>query len=262
MNPLITSNFFSTLTTYKIYNHSTMANQETKNFNPLWALVLSLLVFNLFPVPFDVLLTFSGDWVFFNPTEVEMGIFGNIILYPVKTNLTMILSTPLIIYFFVWRMQKRGLDLTNELGLFFFNKSVFLKSTLLLAFFLVLEEIYMRALEIDVPVTFLNFMLSEPLILGVLTTIIIAPIIEEFIFRGFLLSQLKNTIGNWGAISLSSLAWTLLHLQYEVKILFILFIFGLLLGFLRWKYNSLFLVMVLHAINNLVAFSLAYFMFT
>ena len=239
-----------------------MKDQEIRNFNPLWAVVLSLLVFNLYPIPFDVLLSFVGDWVYFNPSEVEMSIFGNVILYPVKTNLTMILSAPLIVYFFVWRMQKRGLDLTNELGLFFFNKSVFLKSTLLLAFFLVLEEIYMRALEIDVPVTFLNFMLSEPLILGVLTTIIIAPIIEEFIFRGFLLSQLKNTIGNWGAISLSSLAWTLLHFQYEVKILFILFIFGLLLGFLRWKYNSLFLVMVLHAINNLVAFSLAYFMFT
>ena len=239
-----------------------MKDQEIRNFNPLWAVVLSLLVFNLYPIPFDVLLSFVGDWVYFNPSEVEMSIFGNVILYPVKTNLTMILSAPLIVYFFVWRMQKRGLDLTNELGLFFFNKSVFLKSTLLLAFFLVLEEIYMRVLEIEVPVTFLNFMLSEPLILGVLTTIIIAPIIEEFIFRGFLLSQLKNTIGNWGAISLSSLAWTLLHFQYEVKILFILFIFGLLLGFLRWKYNSLFLVMVLHAINNLVAFSLAYFMFT
>ena len=239
-----------------------MTNQETKNFNPLWALVLSLLVFNLFPVPFDLLLTFAGDWVFFNPTEVEMGIFGNIILYPVKGNLTMILSAPLIIYFFVWRMQKRSLDITNELGLFFFNKSVFLKSTLLLAFFLVLEEIYMQALEIDVPVTFLKFMLSEPLILGLMTAIIIAPILEEFIFRGFLLSQLKNTLGNWGAISLSSLAWTLLHFQYEVKILFILFVLGLVLGFLRWKYNSLFLVMVLHAVNNLIGFITAYFFFT
>ena len=63
-------------------------------------------------------------------------------------------------------MQKRSLDITSELGLFFFKKSVFLKSILFLAFFLVLEEIYMRALEIDVPVTFLKFMLSEPLILG------------------------------------------------------------------------------------------------
>ena len=209
-----------------------------------------------------MLLTFAGDWVFFNPTEVEMGIFGNIILYPVKGNLTMILSAPVIIYFFVWRMQKRSLDITSELGLFFFKKSVFLKSILFLAFFLVLEEIYMRALEIDVPVTFLKFMLSEPLILGVMSAIIIAPILEEFIFRGFLLSQLKNTLGNWGAISLSSLAWTLLHFQYELKILFILFVLGLILGFLRWKYNSLFLVMVLHGINNLIGFTTAYFFFT
>jgi len=239
-----------------------MKNQERRNFNPLWALVLSLLVFHFFPVPFDVILAFAGDWVFFNPTEVEMGIFGKVILYPVKTSLTVILSAPLMIYFFVWRMQKRGLDPTNELGLFFFNKSVFLKSILFLAFFLVIEEIYMRVLEIDVPLSFLKFMLSEPLILGVLTTVVIAPILEEFIFRGFLFSQLKNTLGNWGAISLSSLAWTSLHFQYELKILFILFLFGLILGFLRWKYNSLFLVMVLHAINNLVAFILAYLTLT
>jgi membrane protease YdiL (CAAX protease family) len=238
-----------------------MEEQETKNFNPLWALALSILVFNLFPIPFDVLLTFAGSWVYFNPTEVEMGIFGNVILYPIKTSLTVILSTPLIIYFFVWRMQKRGLDLTNELGLFFFKKSVFLKSILFLTFFLVLEEIYMHVLEIDVPVSFLKFMLSDPLILGVITTILVAPILEEFIFRGFLFSQLKVTLGNWGAISLSSLAWTSLHFQYELKILFILFLFGLILGFLRWKYNSLFLVMALHAINNLVAFIIAYFIF-
>ena len=183
-----------------------MANQETKNFNPLWALVLSLLVFNLFPVPFDVLLYFVGDWVFFNPTEVEMGIFGNVILYPVKTTLTMILSAPLIIYFFVWRMQKRGLDLTNELGLFFFKKSVFLKSTLLLAFFLVLEEIYMRVLEIDVPVTFLKFMLSEPLILGVLTTILIAPIIRRVYFSRFFVFSTKKYPGQLGGDKLIQLS--------------------------------------------------------
>jgi membrane protease YdiL (CAAX protease family) len=235
-----------------------MNDKEVKNFNPLWALALSILVFNLFPIPFDVLLSFAGSWVYFNPTEVEMGIFGNVILYPVKTSLTVIFSTPLMIYFFVWRMQKRGLDLTNELGLFFFKKSVFFKSILLLALFLVLEEIYMRVLDVVVPVSFLKFILSEPLILGVLTTIVIAPILEEFIFRGFLFSQLKNTLGNWGAISLSSLAWTSLHFQYELKILFILFLFGLILGFLRWKYNSLFLVMVLHAVNNLVALITAY----
>jgi len=239
-----------------------MKDQEIRNFNPLWAVVLSLLVFNLYPIPFDVLLSFVGDWVYFNPSEVEMGIFGNVLLYPVKGNLTMILSSPFMVYFIVWRMKKRDLDLTNELGLFFFNKSVFFKSVLLLGCFLLLEEIYMRALDIDVPVSFLKFMLSEPLILGVITTILIAPIVEEFIFRGFLFSQLRITLGNWGAISLSSLVWTSLHFQYELKILFALFVFGLFLGFLRWKYNSLLLVMVLHAVNNLVAFFLAYLSLT
>ena len=235
-----------------------MVNQEAKYFNPLWAVVLSLLVFNLYPIPFDVLLSFAGDWVYFNPSEVEMGIFGNVLLYPVKSNLTMILSSPFMVYFIVWRMKKRDLDLTNELGLFFFNKSIFFKSVLLLGLFLLLEEIYMRVLVIDVPVSFLKFVLSEPLILGVITTILIAPILEEFIFRGFLFSQLRITLGNWGAISLSSLAWTSLHFQYELKILFILFVLGLFLGFLRWKSNSLFLVMALHAVNNLVALIMAY----
>jgi hypothetical protein len=238
-----------------------MVNQEAKYFNPLWAVVLSLLVFNLYPIPFDVLLSFVGDWVYFNPSEVEMGIFGNVILYPVKGNLTMILSAPFIVYFFVWRMQKRGLNITNELGLFLFKKSVFFKSSLLLAFFLILEEIYMRVLQIEAPESFIRFMLSEPIIFGVFTTIIIAPILEEFVFRGFLLSQLRNTLGGWAAIGLSSLTWTSLHFQYELKILFILFVLGLILGFLRWQYNSLFLVMALHAINNLVAFAFAYFTF-
>ena len=238
-----------------------MKDQEIRNFNPLWAIVLSLLVFNLYPIPFDVLLSFVGDWVYFNPSEVEMSIFGNVLLYPVKSNLTMILSSPFMVYFIVWRMKKRDLDLTNELGLFFFNKSIFFKSVLLLGLFLLLEEIYMRVLVIDVPVSFLKFMLSEPLILGAITTILIAPILEEFVFRGFLLSQLRNTLGGWAAIGLSSLAWTSLHFQYELKILFILFALGLILGFLRWQYNSLFLVMVLHAINNLVSFTFAYFTF-
>ena len=238
-----------------------MEDQEVKNFNPLWALAFSLLIFNFFPVPFDILLSFVGDWVYQNPIEVEMSLAGKVLLYPIKDNLVMILTAPLIIYFMVWRMRKRGIDLKNELGLFLFHKSVLLRSIFALALLLILEEVYMRVLQVEVPESFLRFMLSEPMILGIITTLIVAPVLEEFIFRGFLFSQLKNTLGNWGAISLSSLAWTSLHFQYEVKILFILFLLGLVLGFLRWKYNSLFLVMVLHAINNLIAFSIAYFTF-
>ena len=171
----------------------------------------------------------------------------------------MILTAPLIIYFMVWRMRKRGIDLKNELGLFLFHKSVLLRSIFALALLLILEEVYMRVLQVEVPESFLRFMLSEPIILGIITTLIVAPVLEEFIFRGFLFSQLKIRLGNWAAISLSSLAWTLMHLQYEIKILAVLFVLGLFLGFFRWKYNSLFLVIILPAANNLVGYVSSYF---
>ena len=81
------------------------------------------------------------------------------------------------------------------------------------------------------PLGFLEFMLSEPLILGLISVVIIAPIAEEFIFRGFLYSQLSRTrIGPWGAVTLSSLLWTVIHFQYEALILIVLYIFGIFLG--------------------------------
>jgi membrane protease YdiL (CAAX protease family) len=235
-----------------------VSNQDARNFNPWWALIFSFLIINLFPIPFDLLLSFAGDWVYFNPSEVEMYLVGMVKLYPIKHNLMMILAAPSMIYFIVWRMKKRGLDIKNELGIYSFNKHAFFKSVIFLGLFLVLEEIYMQVLQIEIQESFLKFILSKPIVLGIIATIIIAPVLEEFIFRGFLLSQLKNKFGNWWAIILSSLAWTSVHFQYELKILAAIFLFGLLLGFYRLKYNSLFLVIILHAINNIIGFLVAY----
>jgi membrane protease YdiL (CAAX protease family) len=105
-------------------------------------------------------------------------------------------------------------------------------------------------------------MLSEPLILGLISVVIIAPIAEEFIFRGFLYSQLSRTkIGPWGAVTLSSLLWTVIHFQYEVLILIVLFIFGIFLGYIRMAYKSLSLPIMLHGINNLFAFLMAFYFY-
>jgi membrane protease YdiL (CAAX protease family) len=120
----------------------------------------------------------------------------------------------------------------------------------------------MWVLGIEMPEGFIEFMLSEPVILGLISVVIIAPIAEEFIFRGFLFSQLQHTrFGPWGAITFSSLLWTVIHFQYEIKILLVLFVFGLFLGYVRMAYKSLSLPIILHAINNLFAFVMAYFYF-
>ncbi len=85
---------------------------------------------------------------------------------------------------------------------------------------------------------------------------------EEEKLEGFLFSQLKRTkLGAWGAVGLSSFLWTIIHFQYELLILFVLFIFGIFLGYIRMAYRSLSLPIILHAINNAFAFGLAYFFY-
>ena len=62
----------------------------------------------------------------------------------------------------------------------------------------------MWALNIEMPEGFVTFMLSDPIILGLISVIIIAPIAEEFIYRGFLFSQLKRTqLGGWEPLVLA-----------------------------------------------------------
>ena len=163
-----------------------------------------------------------------------------------------------LIAFIVWRMKKRNIDLTVLGSLDVKRRDVFF-GTALLALFIAFEEIYMWILGIEMPEGFLTFMLSEPIILGLISVVIIAPVAEEFLFRGFLFSQLKRTkLGAWGAVSLSSFLWTIIHFQYELLILFVLFIFGIFLGYIRMAYRSLSLPIILHAINNAFAFFIAY----
>ena len=56
-----------------------------------------------------------------------------------------------------------------------------------------------------------------------------------------------------GAILLSSLVWTALHLQYDWFFFGEVFSIGLLLGYLRYRSNSTWLTVVVHGLNNLAA---------
>lgn len=83
---------------------------------------------------------------------------------------------------------------------------------------------------------------------------IAAPITEEFFVRGFLYrGWSESVLRPVGAILLSSLVWTLMHLQYDWFFLCEVFSIGVLLGVLRYYGNSLWLTVVLHGLNNLAA---------
>ena len=63
----------------------------------------------------------------------------------------------------------------------------------------------------------------------------------------------ESKLGVAGAIFLSSLAWTSLHLQYDWFFFGEVFSIGLLLGYLRYRTNSTWLTIALHGASNLAA---------
>ena len=88
----------------------------------------------------------------------------------------------------------------------------------------------------------------------VLAFCVAAPMWEEFFARGFLYRGWSETsLGVPGAIALSSLAWTALHLQYDWFFFTEIFSIGVLFGYLRYRTNSTWLTVVLHGLNNLAA---------
>ena len=81
-----------------------------------------------------------------------------------------------------------------------------------------------------------------------------APISEELFARGFLYRGWSESfLRPAGAILLSSIAWTVLHLQYDLFFLGEVFSIGLLFGYLRYRTGSTWLTIMLHGLNNLAA---------
>ena len=234
-----------------------MSSQENhKYYNPLWAIFFVLLTFEISTLPALYLLDALGGWVYQNPITVNMTYIGSVEMYPIRDNLVGFFAMPVAIFFILWRMKKRKIPLSELGSLEIQTKPLFL-SIFLLAAFLLLEEFYFYVLGIEMPESFIEFMLAEPILLGFISVVVVAPIIEEFLFRGFLYSQLRRSfLRDWGAMAVTSLVWTAIHFQYEVGILFFLFLFGLFLGYFRIKYNSLLIPVALHALNNLIAFML------
>lgn len=82
---------------------------------------------------------------------------------------------------------------------------------------------------------------------------ILAPVVEEVIFRGLAFARLSQSrVGVRGAIIITSLVFTLIHTQYDVMVLAVLSALAFLLGYVRYKTGNLIYCIALHAqINTL-----------
>lgn len=81
-----------------------------------------------------------------------------------------------------------------------------------------------------------------------IAAVVVAPICEEIFFRGFVFAGLRRSMPVWWAIILSALIFATTHADPGSFV--VLFVIGLALAFLRWRTNSIWPGIALHALNN------------
>jgi len=91
-----------------------------------------------------------------------------------------------------------------------------------------------------------------------LAIVVGAPLSEELLFRGFLLSALaQSRLGYFGAALLTTLGWTVLHAGYSGLGLIEVFLAGLLFSWLLWRTGNLWVPIACHAFyNGIVLFAI------
>lgn len=94
---------------------------------------------------------------------------------------------------------------------------------------------------------------------ALLFTVVFPPIFEELAFRGFLFNQLRNVANPNVTIIATALIFALVHFSF-LSILWI-FPFGMVLGYLRHRYRTLWLGMLVHFIHNLLIVLIDYYYF-
>ena len=84
-----------------------------------------------------------------------------------------------------------------------------------------------------------------------ITVVVVAPIGEETLFRGFLFrSWNRSPRDAWIAIAVTALLWAALHVQYQLIVLGQVFVIGLAFGWVRWKTGSTLPTILMHCLLN------------
>lgn len=115
-------------------------------------------------------------------------------------------------------------------------------------------------------VKFVKIAQTSPLslIFALLSVLVMAPLVEEFLFRGVLQTYFKKRLGAHAAILLSALLFALFHFSPgqglgNVSLILSLLILGTFLGFLYERQGSLWAPIGLHiAFNSISAFRILF----
>ena len=135
-----------------------------------------------------------------------------------------------------------------------------------LAVWLGLEVFKVINPEVGQQISFAQPNLKIEYYVAFVTLVILAPLAEELLFRGYFLGRLGDKIGKWFALIVTAVVFGLLHLPGFTDSGVVLqwsaaadtFVLGLTAGILRLLSGSIWAGVLLHAIKNAIAY---YFLF-
>ena len=166
--------------------------------------------------------------------------------------LTALCLSPLIFYF---ANKRKVTTAAAYLGFDKFpSKATFINFNLAILAYFIFSYFASNALGIETPQSMISIYNStDYLWLLFFAVVIIAPIFEELIFRGFIFKGLASSpLGVIGSIIITSVLFTLIHSgQYDLFILIILFPLAVIIGLSRYRSGGIYLPIYLHFANNL-----------
>ena len=84
-----------------------------------------------------------------------------------------------------------------------------------------------------------------------LVVVLVTPVNEELLFRGFLFRGWHRTPRDaWIVIIVTALLCAIIHVQYDLYVIGQVFVCGLILGWFRWATGSTLLTILMHALVN------------
>ncbi|HMR72705.1 MAG TPA: type II CAAX endopeptidase family protein, partial [Candidatus Saccharibacteria bacterium] len=111
-------------------------------------------------------------------------------------------------------------------------------------------------LQQEQEIGFRNLQQGYEFVAAFVALVVVAPLFEEIIFRGYLYGRLRRQSGIIFSMIITSLVFGLVHFQWNVGI--DVFVLSLFLCFAREKFDSIWPGVFIHAFKNGIAYTLLF----
>jgi membrane protease YdiL (CAAX protease family) len=148
----------------------------------------------------------------------------------------------------------------HHVSLVFYSKMILVLAVFyllfLFSFYILLENGYGVYLAVDN-----SHLKSSSIFFVLVVTALITPVMEEFIFRGYIQGKLYQVfLRPWLSVVVTSIFFALIHYRYPLFAFVQVFILSLLLGWARMKSGSIFPAVFMHITFNVVGVLASYYL--